>query len=259
MRITPHLHTLGLALGWVLGMACPLGVVWAAPYELRMYSDDTPKHGDAELELLLSLAQPKPNAERPLGQVVQTLVEYGYGLGHGWSIGLELPSSHLQGQHKVEGLKAEVQYVAAHSKDHGGYWGVRGDVGYTSTPYDSRGGNSIGINPILGYRWPTWHLTVNPSLEIPLSGPSTQTLFQPSAKLAHAVTGTGALGLEYFSSWGALSSVLPVRQRDESLYVVWDEQRATTRWHLGFGKPVRATSSSVDQWVLKLGVSFDVD
>lgn len=258
MRFKVHHHTLGLVLGLIGGGLCPT-VGLAASYELRIYADDNPRKDEAEVELVMSVSKPKPTVDGPSGRVVQTLIEYGYGLGNGWAIGLELPTSHTQGHNKTEGLKAEVQYVANHNQTQGWYWGVRGDFGYTSTPYETQGSNSIGINPILGYRWSTWHLVVNPSIEIPMSGHSTQTQFQPSAKIAKRVTGTGQLGLEYFSSWGAISSTQPQNQRDETLYLAWDEKLTSSRLNVGLGKPLNPNGGSVDRWVVKVGINFDLD
>ncbi len=238
---------------------CLVSAAHAASYELRIYSDDIPEKGDSEIELIMSVAKPKVNSEGLNSRVTQTLIEYGYGLGNGWTIGLELPTSHVQGHHNVEGVKLEAQYVAEHNKGQGGYWGVRTDVGYTSTPYEPQGSNGMGINPIVGYRLAAWHFVVNPSVEIPLSGPHRQTLFQPSAKVARAISSTRQLGVEYFSSWGAVSSVLPQRQRDETLYFVWDEKLSTSRWNMGLGKPMNPSGGSVDKWVVKVGVNLDVD
>lgn len=258
MRFKVHCHAFSLIFCLVGGFLCA-ATASAAPYELRIYSDDNPNKEESEIELIMSAAKPKQSAEGPNGRVVQTLVEYGYGLGNGWAIGLELPTSHVQGHNKVEGLKAEVQYVADHNKANGWYWGVRGDVGYTSTPYETRGGNSVDINPIIGYRWNTWHFVANPSIEIPLSSAGAQPQFQPSAKISNAVSDTGRLGVEYFSSWGAVSSIRPQRQRDETLYLVWDEKLATSRVNIGLGKPLNPNGGSVDQWVFKAGFNFELD
>lgn len=246
------------------GLALAVTVAWstvalAAPYELRIYSNDIPKKEEIEVELILGIAKPKPTADGPQGHVVQTLVEYGYGLGNGWAVGLELPMSHANADHTLRGLKVEAQYVAEHNPRQGMYWGVRADWGYTSSTYEPQGGNSADINPILGYRWSTWHIVVNPSVEIPLSGLNKKTQFQPAAKIANAINSTRQLGLEYFSSWGALSSVRPQHQRDETLYVVWDETLATSRWNVGLGKPLNPSGGSVDKWVLKMGVNLDLD
>lgn len=231
----------------------------AAPYELRIYSDDIPHKGESELEVIASVAKPKLVDEGPRSHVVQTLLEYGYGLGHGWSIGLELPMSHADGRNTLNGLKFEAQYVAEHNAHQGMYWGIRSDVGYSSSPYEKQGGNSFDINPIVGLRWSAWHIVINPSIEIPISGSNTKTQFQPSAKLARWVTGTGQLGLEYFSSWGALSSLPAKHQRDETLYLAWDEQHPSGRWNLGAGKPLNPSGGSADKWVVKVGVSLNID
>jgi hypothetical protein len=207
----------------------------------------------------MSVANPKIAQDSPPGRVIQTLVEYGYGLGNGWSVGLELPVSRVQSRDKVEGLKAELQYVAEHNKHDGFYWGIRGDLGYSSSPYELQGSNSTEINPILGFRGSRWHFIVNPSIERPLSGRESKTQFQPSAKIAHRLSDTRQVGFEYFSQWGTLSAVLPQRQRDESLYLVWDEKLSTSRLNLGLGKPLNPNGSSADKWVVKVGFNLDVD
>ena len=251
-------HALVIAHALALALTCPLAGL-AAPYELRVYSDDFPQPDESEIELIMSVAKPRLMDQSPRGQVFQTLMEYGYGLGNGWSIGLELPVSHVDGHNQLNGLKVEAQYVAEHDPHQGIYWGVRSDIGYTSSPYETQGSHSIDINPILGYRWSTWHVVVNPSIEMPISGPNTKTQFQPSAKLAHTLSPTAELGLEYFSGWGALSAIRPQRERDETLYVVWDQKLTSSRWNFGLGKPLNPSGGSVDKWVMKVGVNFDID
>ena len=231
----------------------------AAPYELRVYSDDIPRQGESELEWIVGVAHPRNSTDGPHGLVTQALVEYGFGLGKGWSIGLELPMSHTNEHTQANGVKAELQYVSDHNRQQGFYWGLRGDIGYTSSPYEAQGGNTTDINPIIGYRWPKWHLVVNPSVEIPLSNPHKRTEFQPSFKIARSMTGNRQLGVEYFSSWGRVSSLSPPQQRDETLYLVWDEKFTSSRLSFGIGQPLRPTMGSADKWVLKLGASMDMD
>lgn len=258
MPLLAHAHTRQSA--WLLSAAALCAACAnAAPYELRIYSDDIPPAGESELESIASTARPIASMNGPQNRVSQMLLEYGYGLGNGWTMGLELPMSHTDGRNKLNGLKVEAQYVTKHDPHQGMYWGVRGDVGYTSSPYESQGGNSADINPILGYRWSQWHIVVNPSVEIQISGPNKHTQFQPSAKLARAISGTTQLGVEYFSEWGRLSALRPQRERDEMLYAVWDEKLAHRRWNLGLGKPIHPSGGPVDKWVLKIGVNLDLD
>jgi hypothetical protein len=248
----PQALVLALALGYV-------SIALSAPHELRIYSDDMPNKDEAELELLMSVAKPKATEGNLQGSVIQTLVEYSYGLGQGWSVGLQLPMSQSQGRYELNGLKAEVQFVAEHDAQRGFYWGVRGDLGYSSSPYETNGSNGIEVNPILGYRMRDWHFVFNPSVEIPLSGSTKQAQFHPSAKVATSFTSTQQLGFEYFSRWGALSSPLPQRQRDDMLYLVWDSKRASTRWNFGVGRPLAPAAGNVDHWVAKVGVGLDLD
>lgn len=243
---------------FMLTLAYPL-MGLGAPYELRVYSDDIPQQGESEIEWIMSVAKPRRMDSLPHGQVFQTLMEYGYGLGHGWSIGLELPISHADRHTQLNGVKVEAQYVAEHDARQGAYWGIRGDIGYTSSPYETQGGSSIDINPILGYRGSAWHVVMNPSIEKPISGINTKAEFRPSAKLAYAIHRTRQLGFEYFSDWGALSAIRPQRERDETLYVVWDEKLASSRWNFGLGKPLNPSGGSVDKWVMKIGVNFDLN
>lgn len=207
----------------------------------------------------MSVAKPKATEGALQGHVIQTLMEFGYGLGQGWTVGLQLPMSHAQGSYELNGLKAEVQYVVEHDVQRGFYWGVRSDLGYTSSPYETKGNNSLEINPILGLRNGDWHFVLNPSVEIPLSGATKQTQFHPSAKVAKSFSSNQQLGFEYFSRWGALSSALPQRQRDDMLYLVWDTKRASGRWNFGVGKPLAPAAGNVDHWVVKLGAAFDLD
>ena len=258
MRTKAPPHTFA----WLLGLASGMGFCissLAAPYELRIYSDDIPEAGETELEVIMSVAKPKVTQESPPGLVMQSLFEYGFGLGNGWSVGFELPVSRVQGHNTVEGLKAEVQYVAKHDKYVGGYWGIRGDLGYASSPYETLGGHSMEINPIIGYRWSAWHAVINPSVEIPLRGHASKTQFQPSAKIARRLSDTRHFGFEYFSGWGAVNALLPRRQRDESLYWVWDEKLSASHLNLGLGRPLNPNGGSVDQWIVKVGWTFDVD
>lgn len=248
----PQVLTLTLALVYT-------SIAFSAPHELRIYSDDMPNKGEAELELLMSVAKPKAMEGSLQGRVIQTLAEYSYGLGRGWSVGLQLPMSHSQGRDELNGLKAEVQFVAEHDAQHGGYWGVRGDLGYTSSPYEANGSNSLEINPILGYRKGDWHFVLNPSVEIPLSGSTKHAQFHPSAKVATSLSSTQQLGFEYFSRWGALSSPLPQRQRDDMLYLVWDTKLASSRWNFGVGRPLAPAAGNEDHWVAKVGVGLDLD
>jgi hypothetical protein len=231
---------------------------FASPYELTVYSDDIPEKGEAEGELILSLARPRPDDDVPNGKIVQGLFEYSLGIAPGLAIGLELPLVHAQGATKFEGLAVELQFVAPHA-DTGFYWGLRSDIGYERSVYEARGGNGVEINPIIGYRWSSAQLVLNPSVEIPLSGESKRALFEPAAKLQFSVDKTDAIGVEYYGNMGPVRSLLPHRRRDEMVYLVWDRKFGKQQISLGVGQPLSSSQSTADKWVAKAALSFELD
>jgi len=234
-------------------------VCLAAPYEVTVYSDDIPEKGEAEAELILSVAKARPEDDGPKSRVAQGLAEYSFGIADGWAVGIELPVARADGISKLKGLKAEVQYVHPHDPSSGWYWGVRSDIGYESSVYEARGGNSIDINPVIGYRYSVWHLVINPSVEIPLSGDSSKTIFKPSGEVVADVGGSNAVGLQYFGDMGPLSKILPRSHRDEMLYLVWKKKLGTRRFSVGLGQPFAATSGNVDKWVAKAAISLELE
>ena len=231
---------------------------FSAPYELTVYSDDLPEKGETEVELTMSLAKPRPDDDVPKGKISQVLAEYSYGVASGWAVGIELPGVNANHSSKLEGLKGEIQFVAPHEKN-GWYWGARCDIGYESSVYETKGGNGADINPIIGYRWSSWHLVANPSLEIPLSGESKRTVFMPAAKLTKTLDSANTLGIEYFGNLGPMSNLLPQSKRDEMVYLVWDIKFDNKLLNLGIGQPIHSSSYNADQWVIKAALNFEMD
>ena len=70
MRMQRHTF---IAHAFALALTYPL-VGLAAPYELRVYSDDIPQQDESEVELIMSLAKPRLTGQSPRGQVFQTLM-----------------------------------------------------------------------------------------------------------------------------------------------------------------------------------------
>ena len=236
----------------------PGRVALAAPYELTVYTDDLVSSGEAEAELLVSVAHPRPSDTLDANRVWQTLVEVNYGLGKGWSAGVELPAAVAAQDRRLGGLSLELQYVAPHDTADGWYWGVRGGAGRQWSVYDSGATNGVELNPVLGNRRNNIHLVMNPSAELPVRGEDSRVKFQPSFRLAVRVKERQDLGLEYFADWGPIASPLPPSRRDEALYLVWDKALSFGHLSVGWGRGLRS-SGSQDQWVGKAGLQFEVD
>lgn len=234
--------------------ACP-----AAPYELTVYADDLPEPGEGELETIFSVAKPRPDDDLHASRVTQAQGEFGYGLAKGWALGLQIPAVDAGSTHKVEGVSIELQYVAPHDETHGGYWGLRAEIGRQSSVYENESDTSIELNPVIGYRVGNLHVVVNPSLEVPLRSESSRVTFQPSAKASWQFPQRNAVGVEYYGNWGPASSWHPPAKRDETLFAVWDKQVSFGQINVGWGKGLRPTMGSSDRWVAKIALQFELD
>lgn len=114
---------------------------------------------------------------------------------------------------------AELQYVAPHDGEDGGYWGVRGEFAYDRQVGDA----SVGVAevlPIIGYRAGRRHFVANPSLNTAISGNNRRIQLDPAANLAYRVADRHHLGVEYYVEGGPLRHLLPRQQRSEVVYLV---------------------------------------
>lgn len=248
-----------IALGLMLGAGCA-SACQAAGYELTVYSDDVAQAGEFEGETIVSLARPRPNLIPGVRRVVQGLAELNYGLGNGWVIGLEVPGVYTGESRKFAGAAIEIQYVAPHDATRGWYWGFRADAGRFSSVYVGEAEAAIEINPILGYRFGSFHLAMNPTIELPKDRSNgTRMSFNPAAKLSYQVSGDDGFSVEYFGHWGPARSWLPPAKRDETLYAVWDRRLALGHLSAGLGHGIRPAAGSVDRWIAKIGLQFELD
>jgi hypothetical protein len=231
----------------------------AAPYELTVYSDDLPSRGEAELEILSSLAKINTDEFGIRGNVIQNLIEYNYGLSNELSVGIELPNSIYQHQSKLQGFKAEIQFVPIHDKKSGWYYGIRADYGYESSVYENNGAHGFDINPIIGFRSNAWHFVFNPSIEKQLDSENKKTIFIPAAKMLFGLSGENKIGLEFYGVMGALGSFSPRSQREENLYAVIEKNFSEVKINFGVGKPLHLYEATADAWIAKMALSFEID
>src|SRR4029453_13249784 len=139
-------------------------LVAAAPNEIKVFTDELARFREHTLEFHVnkaSSAGPKADDQRtPL----QIMPEYSYGLRRNWELSFQLPFAFDQGTSRVDGYRAELQYVAPHDEDEGFYWGFNAELAR-----NERSGEeafwSAELIPILGYRAGRWHLVANTGVD----------------------------------------------------------------------------------------------
>jgi len=230
-------------------VSCPLvNNAAAAPNEIKIFTDELANYGEHTLETHVnkaSRAGPRiENRRTPL----QVMPEYSYGIWHDWEFSLQLPAAFGQDASRLEGYRAELQYVAPHDKDAGFYWGVNFELARVEHPGDASFWN-IELIPILGYRTDRWHFVANPGIDKAVSGASRATDFQPAGKVAYRAFEKNYFGIEYYVDAGPLRHHLSRDDQSRVLYFAWDGKVGKSDINIGIG---RGLTDSSDRWVLKM-------
>jgi hypothetical protein len=222
----------------LLAGACGLPLVpRAAPNEIKVFTDELARHGEHTLETHVN----KASSSTPW----QLMPEYSYGLAPDWEVSVQLPFSFPDGGVRVDGYRAELQYVAPQDEEAGLYWGANAEL----ARIDERGEPgfwSAEFIPILGYRAGRWHFVANPGVEQRVTGESKTTTFTPAVKASYLAFGKNAFGVEYYVEADRAS---PVQQQSHMLYLAWDGKLGKSDINVGVG---RGLTDASDRWVLKM-------
>jgi hypothetical protein len=106
------------------------------------------------------------------------------------------------------------------------------------------------FRPIVDQQRGRFYWAINPSLEIPLTGPERSAEFSPNVKVSwefsKAVTG----GFEYYGGWGPVDGLLPAEAREEQLFPALD-LNVSPDWEINAGVGIGLTPAT-DHTILKL-------
>ncbi|MGH7532196.1 MAG: hypothetical protein ACREL4_02790 [Gemmatimonadales bacterium] len=106
------------------------------------------------------------------------------------------------------------------------------------------------FRPIVDRQAGRWYWAVNPSIEVPLSGPDRQATFAPNVKVSYDFSRVITGGFEYYGGWGPVSGLLPSDQREQQLFPALDLHLAP-EWELNAGVGIGLTSAT-DHTILKV-------
>jgi hypothetical protein len=224
----------------------------AAPNEIKVFTDELASYGEHTLETHANKASRAGLGAANSGAPLQIMPEYSYGIWRNWEISFQLPVATDHDHVRTNGYRSELQYVVPHDEDRGLYWGINVEVANLARNGERRAWN-VELVPIVGLRVDRWHFVGNPGVSRLLTGPERKINFEPAAKAAYRVEGKNYLGLEYYLEAGPFRQWLPVSQRSQVLYVVWDGKISKSEINVGIG---RGLSYASDRWVLKTVIEF---
>ena len=213
----------------------------AAPNEIKVFTDELARYREHTLEFHVNKASSAGPKAADQSTPLQIMPEYSYGIRRDWELSLQLPIAIDQGSTRLDGYRAELQYVAPHDEDEGFYWGFNVELARNDRSGEEQFW-SAELIPILGYRAGRWHFAANPGADKQLSGDSRATTFQPAAKVAYQAFGWNSYGLEYYGG-----------EQTRVLYFAWDGKIGKSDFNIGVG---RGFTDASDRWVLKTIFEF---
>ncbi len=224
----------------------------AAPNEIKVFTDELTGYGEHTLETHVNKASHAGASAANRLVPLQLMPEYSYGLWRNWEFSLQLPAVMTRDSARLEGGRAELQYVAPHDDGRGLYWGVNVEFARVARLGETAFWN-VELIPIFGYRAERWHLVANPGVDRAISATSRAWNFSPAGKIAYRAQEKSTLGLEYYVEAGPLRHALPRREQSRVLYFAWDGKIGKSDINIGIG---RGFTGASDRWVFKMIYEF---
>jgi hypothetical protein len=108
------------------------------------------------------------------------------------------------------------------------------------------------IRPVVDRQMGRWYVSLNPTIERALRGPSAGTgfSFSPNARLSMVATTRVTVGLEYYGGYGPLTDLVPLKQTEQQLYPTLDLDLGPD-WEFNLGAGFGLTQTT-DRFLLKL-------
>ena len=225
---------------------------WAAPNEIKVFSDELAAYGEHTLETHVNKASRAGRNNDNTAAPLQVMPEYSYGLWKNWEFSLQLPVAAQQQQIRSNGFRVELQYIAPHDESSGFYWGYNLEAARLMRNGERQFWN-IELIPILGYRHDRWHLIANPGVGRPLTGTDRRVTFEPATKIAYRASGNNHFGFEYYAETGPIRRFSHRDQQSRVLYFAWDGKIGKSDINIGIG---RGLTNASDRMVFKTIVEF---
>jgi hypothetical protein len=245
------------------GAICIAGMARAElPDEIQVYTYDINEPGEFGLELHVNTTPSGQRVPSFPGEVTnhhgfRVTPEFSYGLSHDWDVGLYVPTVRTgDGKYYAAGAKLRLKWMPLQlDKDERGWFaGVNAELGRVSGRFDQSRDN-LEIRMMGGWKNDDWLLAMNPIFGWALSAGQRESTPEGtiSFKVARTVVKDIAVGLEYYSSYGKISKVLPLDERDNALYLAIDYSGKPVGFNFGIG---RGQSAGADKWTVKAILEF---
>lgn len=236
-----------------------LGLLAAAPlaaqdnYEIQVYGSETvaPRVTMVELHSNYTFdgATSVSDGVQPTDHALHETVEITHGFNDWFEIGFYFFTTTQQGGWHYVGSHIRPRVRVPPS------WGwpvgvsISQEFGCQDRAYATERCN-YEFRPIVDKQMGRFYWAVNPSLEIPLTGPDRSAAFAPNVKVSWDFSKVVTGGFEYYGGWGPVSGLLPGDEREQQLFPALD-LNVSPDWEINAGVGIGLTPAT-DRWIGKL-------
>ena len=217
-------------------IAAPVIVAWLLlwpsparaldPFEIQVYDGTANAPGKPGIELHLNrvmngVATPNGPELAPNHQTHMTL-EPSIGVRPWWELGAYLQmAARGDGTFDYAGTKLRSKFVTPPAWDRHWRLGVNLELSLLPEKYD-RDRWATEVRPIAAWADERWLFAINPIIGVPLAGDgySKGPTFEPAAMVIRDNAGKVGVGLEYYTSFGAIAGVAPWGEQQHYLFEV---------------------------------------
>ena len=181
--------------------------------------------------------------------------EFSYGLTRYIELGLYLPISinPSTGGSYADYGKGRIKFMNADNPEL--FYGLNIEVGLVPKRY-SQQPVGMEIRPIIGHYSGDWLISLNPNMELDITGRSQMPVLSPGLKVTHQVIDNVHFGVEHYADFGDLNRFSPGSEQGHTTYLVSDVSVDNYRFHFGVG---HGWTQASDAWMLKFilgGIPF---
>ena len=241
----------------MFGLCLSCGAYAALPDEIQVYTFEINEPREFGLEVHLNTTPSGQRTPAYPGEITthrgwRVTPEFSYGITKDWEAGLYVPTVRAgDGSYYLAGGKLRLKWMPLQVEKGGGGWfaGINTELGRIGQRFDQSRTN-LELRFIGGWKNDSWLLAVNPIFGWALSDGQRQRSPEGtiSFKVARSVAKDVALGFEYYSGYGKVSRVLPIDERDNTLFLALDYAGKPFAFNFGIG---RGQTGVADKWTVK--------
>jgi hypothetical protein len=185
-----------------------LAPAYAQTDEIQVYTGEINKPNEFSITLHDNYTPIGPTQPAFIGGVVPNhslngVPEYALGITPWLEFGAYLPLYTItgEGQTLIDGAKLRALFVSPNAVERTFWYGVNFEQSYNARHWQEAR-YALEIRPILGWRFGSVDLLLNPIIDFPFHGGPGALTFAPAGRIAYNLSQTWALAVEHYADYG---------------------------------------------------------